>query len=56
MAEGSIMYNVVLIGCGHMGSVHLDDIYMMENVCVYGVVDTDESRAKLFAKKYGILS
>ena len=31
------MYNVVLIGCGHMGSVHLDDIYMMKDICVYGV-------------------
>ena len=45
------MYNIVLIGCGHMGSVHLDDIYMMENVCVYGVVDIDIERAKYFAKK-----
>ena len=46
------MYNVVLIGCGHMGSVHLDDIYMMENICVYGVVDIDIERAKYFAKRY----
>lgn len=47
------MYNLVLIGCGHMGEVHLDDIYMMDNVNVYGVVDFDEERAKKFAKKYG---
>ena len=47
------MYNVVLIGCGHMGSVHLDDIYMNENVNVYGVVDIDRERARLFAKRYG---
>lgn len=50
------MYNVVLIGCGHMGSVHLDDIYMMENVCVYGVADVNKERAKMFAKKYGAKS
>ena len=50
------MYNIVLIGCGHMGSVHLDDIYMMENVCVYGVVDIDIERAKYFAKKYNAKS
>ncbi|MDY5230562.1 MAG: Gfo/Idh/MocA family oxidoreductase [Eubacteriales bacterium] len=50
------MYNVVLIGCGHMGSVHLDDIYMMKNVCVYGVVDTNRERAEMFAKKYGAKS
>lgn len=50
------MYNIVLIGCGHMGSVHLDDIYMMENVCIYGVVDVDIERAKYFAKKYHAMS
>jgi predicted dehydrogenase len=50
------MYNIVLIGCGHMGGVHLDDIYMMENICIYGVVDSDISRAKIFAKKYGAKS
>lgn len=50
------MYNIVLIGCGHMGSVHLDDIYMMENVCIYGVVDVDIERAKFFARKYHALS
>lgn len=50
------MYNVVLIGCGHMGAVHLDDIYMMDNVCVYGVVDTVRERAEYFAKKYGAKS
>ena len=50
------MYNVVLIGCGHMGSVHLDDIYMMKGICVYGVADTDAERAEMFAKKYGAKS
>lgn len=50
------MYNVVLIGCGHMGSVHLDDIYMMKDICVYGVADTDIERAEMFAKKYGAKS
>lgn len=47
------MYNVVLIGCGHMGAVHLDDIYTKENVNVYGVVDVDIQRAQQFAKRYG---
>ena len=50
------MYNIVLIGCGHMGGVHLDDIYTMDNVNVYGVVDLNEERAKKFAKKYGAQS
>ena len=50
------MYNIVLIGCGHMGAVHLNDIYMMENICVYGVVDKDVNKAKQFAKKYNAKS
>ena len=35
------MYNIVLIGCGYMGAVHLDDIYLREHVNIYGVVDLD---------------
>lgn len=50
------MYNVVVIGCGHMGEVHLGDIYTMENVCIYGVVDLDESKAKTCARKYNAKS
>lgn len=46
------MYNIVLIGCGHMGMVHLDDIYTMDNVNIFAVVDTDIERAEKFAKKY----
>lgn len=46
------MYNIVLIGCGHIGSVHLDDIYLNENVNIYGVVDLDIEKAKYFRKKY----
>lgn len=53
---GNIMYNIVLIGCGHMGAVHLDDIYMMDNICIYGVVDRDISKAQTFAKKYSAKS
>ncbi len=50
------MYNVVVIGCGHMGEVHLKDIYTMENVCIYGVVDLDEKRASMCAAKYNAKS
>ncbi len=49
----SKIYNVVLVGCGRMGGAHLDDIYYRENIRVYGVVDSDEERAKLFCRKYG---
>ena len=44
-------YGVMLIGCGHIGEDHISDIYYRDNVRSVAVVDTDESRAKLFAKK-----
>lgn len=47
------MYNIVLIGCGHMGEVHLNDIYLRDDVNIYGVVDLDIDKARLFAKKFG---
>ena len=46
-------YGVVLIGCGHIGQQHLEDIYYRENISIVGVVDTTESQAELFASKYG---
>lgn len=46
-------YGVVLIGCGHIGQQHLEDIYYRENISIVGVVDTVESHAALFAAKYG---
>lgn len=50
------IYNVVLIGCGHMGAAHLEDIYYRENINVVGVVDLVEEKAKLFCRKYGAKS
>ena len=50
------MYNIVLIGCGHMGEVHLNDIYTRDNYNIYGVVDLNEERARKFAKKFGAKS
>jgi predicted dehydrogenase len=52
----STIYGVVLIGCGHIGSAHLDEIYFRDSIKIIGVVDTDPSRAQLFAKKYGAAS
>ena len=45
-------YGVVLIGCGHIGQSHIEDIYYREQVRVVGVVDFHEDTAKLFARKY----
>lgn len=48
-----IKYGVLLVGCGHMGAAHLDDIYYKENIDLIGVSDINEERARFFAKKYG---
>lgn len=52
----SKVYGVVLIGCGQMGKVHIDDIYYRDNINIIGVVDTDIEKAKFFQKKYGAKS
>ena len=46
-------YGVVLIGCGHIGEAHIEDIYYRDNIRIVGVVDVYEPQAKLFARKYG---
>ncbi len=45
-------YGVVLIGCGHIGEDHIQDIYYREGITVVGVVDHNLSRAQEFARKY----
>ena len=50
------IYNILLIGCGHMAAAHLDDIYYRENIRIAAVVDIDEDKAKLFCRKYGAAS
>ena len=46
-------YGVVLIGCGHIGEAHIEDIYFREGIRIVGVVDIKEETARLFARKYG---
>lgn len=50
------IYNVVLIGCGHMGEAHLEHIYSKENVCISCVCDHNVERAKLFQRRFGAKS
>ncbi|MBE6590754.1 MAG: Gfo/Idh/MocA family oxidoreductase [Ruminococcaceae bacterium] len=53
---GGIMsktYKVMLIGCGHIGLEHLQDIYYRDNVIVEAVVDLNEEAAKSTARRYG---
>lgn len=46
-------YRVMLIGCGHIGRQHLEDIYYRDNVQVEAVVDLDTARAAEFARRFG---
>ena len=46
-------YNVVLIGCGHMGKEHLKHIYYKEYINISCVCDKNEERAREFARRYG---
>ena len=47
------IYHVALIGCGHMGEAHIEDIYYKEDVRIDYVCDLDLDKARIFAKKYG---
>ena len=50
------IYNIVLIGCGHMGEVHLEHIYSKENVCISCVCDKDPVKAEQFKRRFGAKS
>lgn len=46
-------YGVVLIGCGHIGEEYMRDLYFRDGIRIVGTVDVNDSRAGLFARKYG---
>jgi predicted dehydrogenase len=45
--------NVVVIGCGHMGSLHASKLAQLEGVRVTAVVDIDPVRAEALATRMG---
>lgn len=47
------MYNVALIGCGHMGQAHIEEIYSKDNAHFTYLCDRDVGRAVAFQKRYG---
>lgn len=49
-------YGVVLVGCGYIGKIHIEDIYNLPEVELIGVVDISEENAKDFARRYGAYS
>lgn len=48
-------YGIAVIGCGHIGCQHLENIYYRDNVRIIGVADVNEANARLAARKYGAL-
>ncbi len=46
-------YSIMLVGCGHIGMEHLQDIYFRENVRIAAVVDSNENVARDAAVRYG---
>lgn len=45
-----------MVGCGHIGEEHIQDIYYREGIRIVGVVDLDIRRAQDFARKYSAQS
>lgn len=46
-------YGIMLIGCGHIGQEHIEDIYFREEFTVEAVVDRDPELAAAFRHRYG---
>ncbi len=45
-------YGVVLIGCGHIGEQHIQEIYDKHEANIIATVDTNEQIAKTFAERF----
>jgi len=48
-------YGIMVVGCGHIGCQHLENIYYKDNISIVAVVDKNEELARLAAKKYSSL-
>ncbi len=51
--EQKKVWGVMLVGCGHIGGQHIEDIYYRDNVKIIACVDFNEETAKQFARRYG---
>lgn len=49
-------YGVVVIGCGHIGQQHLQDIYFRDSIRLVAVVDYNKDQAELCKKKFAAQS
>ncbi len=46
-------YGVMLIGCGHIGGQHIEDIYDKKEAHFLAAIDNDAAVASEFARRYG---
>lgn len=46
-------YGIMLIGCGHIGREHMEDIYFRKEFSIQAVVDRNMELASEFQKRYG---
>ena len=46
------IWGVMLVGCGHIGKQHIEEIYYRENIRIVACVDYNEETAKLFSRRY----
>ncbi|MBQ7981953.1 MAG: Gfo/Idh/MocA family oxidoreductase [Clostridia bacterium] len=51
--DTSKRWGVMLIGCGHIGQQHIEDIYYRDNIRIVACVDYNLETAKKFAHRYG---
>ena len=47
------IYGVLIIGCGHIGLEHLNEIYYRDNIKIVATVDTDIEAARVAARRAG---
>lgn len=46
-------YGIAILGCGHMGEAHMNEIYCLPNIRAVCACDVQPERAKEFQRKYG---
>lgn len=46
-------FGIMLVGCGHIGTEHIEDIYYRDDIRIEAVVDQNPLRAASFARRYG---
>ena len=45
-------YGVILVGCGHIGEQHIQEIYNKHEANIIATIDTNLETAKEFARRF----